>query len=56
VHTGISLSLDFSHGVFTNRRLRHEYADSVSPKLPHWVIGVFHRITRLHLLFFPQIF
>jgi hypothetical protein len=42
MHTCICLSLDFFHRVFTKRRWRHKYVDSVSPKLSHWVIGVFH--------------
>jgi hypothetical protein len=52
VHISICLSLDFSHRVFTKRCWRHKYADSVSPKLSHWVIGVFHSITGSHPSFF----
>jgi hypothetical protein len=56
VHTSICLSLDFFHRVFTKRRWRHGYADSVSPKLSHWVIGVFHNITKLHPSFSHWVF
>jgi hypothetical protein len=56
VHTSICLSLDFSHWVFTKRRWRHKYASSGSPKLSHWVIGVFHTITASHPSFFPLSF
>jgi hypothetical protein len=33
VHTRICLSLDFSQRVFTKRRWRYKYAESVSPKI-----------------------
>jgi hypothetical protein len=56
VHTSICLSLDFSHMVFIKRCCRHKYADSVSPKLSLWVIGVFHSITELHISFSHWIF
>jgi hypothetical protein len=30
-----------------------KYVDSVTPKLSHWIIGVFHSITELDPSFFP---
>jgi hypothetical protein len=53
VHTRICLSLDFSYQVFTKRCWRHEYADSVSPKLSQWVIGVFLQHNRISSFIFP---
>jgi hypothetical protein len=53
MHTSICLSLDFFDMVFIKRRWRHRYVDSISPKLSHWVIGVFHNITGFHPSVFP---
>jgi hypothetical protein len=33
MHTSIYLSLDFFQRVFTKRRWRYKYAESVSPKI-----------------------
>jgi hypothetical protein len=56
MQSSICLFLDFSHRVFTKRHWRHKYANSVSPKLSHWAIGVFHSITGLHASFFSTRF
>jgi hypothetical protein len=38
--------------IVIKRRWRHKYANSVSPKLSHWIIVDFHSIIGLHSSFF----
>jgi hypothetical protein len=52
VYASICLSLDFSMR-FLQRDVRdRKYADSVSPKLSHWLIGVFLQYNRIRPFIF----
>jgi hypothetical protein len=53
MYTKICLSLDFSHKCFYKRDVKDMiYAESVSHNLSHWVVGVFHSISRMKTLSF----
>jgi hypothetical protein len=56
VHTSLCQSLNFSM-MFFQRDVRNiGYVDSVSPKLSHWIIRVFHIIAELKPSFFSLSF
>jgi hypothetical protein len=54
MHTRICLSLNFSHKGFYKRDVKDMiYIESASPNLSHWIIGVFHSISRTETFIFP---
>jgi hypothetical protein len=57
VHTIICLPIDFSHKGFYKRDVKGMiYVGGVSPNLSHWVVGVFHSMSRMETFIFPTEF